>query len=236
MRICIYTSIYGKYDNLLQPVEQSVPCDFLCFTEAPWPRQIGAWRVIRSGLNAGLHPRMRAKYFKVLSHRVFPGGRLAWRFDLCGRRPRYDAILWVDGCLRIKDPHFAEAFAGHIGGTGWSMFIHPDRDCVFKELRQAAAQKKWSALPIAAQMEAYRAEGMPEGRGLMAATLIARAPTSPAVIRTNEAWWAEITKWCFRDQLSLPVVLWRLGHDYDKVMMNLWDNPWFDRLGHNFDR
>ncbi len=235
MRVCVYTSIYGNYDNLLQPVKQTIACDFLCFTEAPWPRQVGAWKVIRSGLNPDLHPRMRAKYFKVLSHRVFPGGRLAWHFDLLGRRPRYDAVIWVDGCLRIKDPGFAEAFAGHIGATGWSMFVHPNWDCVYEELPQAAAQKKCWGLPLAEQVESYRAEGMPEHAGLMAATLIARSPGSEAVNRINEAWWKEITRWSYRDQLSLPVVLWRLGHGYDKVTLNLWDNPWFDRLEHNSD-
>jgi hypothetical protein len=90
-------------------------------------------------------------------------------------------------------------------------------------------------LPLAEQVESYRAEGMPEHAGLMAATLIARSPGSEAVNRINEAWWKEITRWSYRDQLSLPVVLWRLGHGYDKVTLNLWDNPWFDRLEHNSD-
>jgi len=235
MRICVFTAIYGDYDILKQPVPQTADCDFLCFTERRLPRREGAWHIIRSGLNPSLHPRMRAKYFKVLSHRVFPGGRLHWRFDPLGRRPRYDAVIWVDGSLRIKDPGFAADFAGHVGRTGWSMFVHPGWDCVYEELPQAAAQKKCFGLPLAEQVGSYRAEGFPEHAGLMAATLIARDPRSAQVARTNEAWWAEIRKWSYRDQLSLPVVLWRLGHDYDKVMMDLWQNPWFDWVPHNSD-
>ena len=69
----------------------------------------------------------------------------------------------------------------------------------------------------------------------MAATLIARDPRNPKLALINEAWWIENLRWTYRDQLSLPVVLWRLGHGYDKVMLNLWDNPWFDRLEHNSD-
>jgi hypothetical protein len=233
MRICVYTAIYGGYDTLLQPVAQTVPCDFICFTDTNMPRRVGAWRVIRAGLKPSMHPRMRAKYFKILSHQVFPDGRLAWQFDRLGFFRRYDVVIWVDGCLRIKDPGFAEAFAGHIGETGWSMFIHPDRDCIYDEMPQARAMRKYDGQPVSEQVAAYRAEGFPEKAGLMAATLIARSTRHPKIQRINEAWWAENVRWTYQDQLSLPVVLWRLGHDYDKVRLNLWDNPWFDRLEHH---
>jgi hypothetical protein len=235
MRACIYTSIYGRYDDLLQPIAQTIDCDFICFTDVPFPARAGAWRVIRSGLNPALHPRMRAKYFKIMSHLVFPNGRLAWRFAPFSRRPHYDVVIWVDGCLRIKDPHFAESFASHIGPTGWSMFIHPDRDCVYDELPQLIGMRKCAGLPVTEQVESYRAEGFPPHAGLMAATLIARDTRDTMIPRINAAWWAENQAWTYRDQLSLPVVLWRLGHGYDKVLLNLWDNPWFDRLEHNSD-
>jgi hypothetical protein len=228
MRVCVFTAIYGGYDDLLQPVKQTVPCDFVCFTDAPWPRRVGAWRVVRSDILPGAEPRRRAKYFKVLSHHVFKKGWLGWW-------RRYDAVIWVDGCLRIKDPGFAAAFAGHIGAHGLAMFVHPDRDCIYDELPEAAAQRKCWGLPLAEQVAAYRAEGYPAHNGLMACTLIARDPRSDAVARINEAWWAEIERWSVRDQLSLPVVLWRLGKDYGKVRLSLWDNPWFDRLEHNSD-
>lgn len=235
MRYCVYTSIYGDYDTLLQPVAQTADTDFICFTDAKLPRRVGAWRVIRCNLHPTSHSRMKAKYFKIMSHKVFPGGRLAWRFDPLGRRPHYDAVIWVDGNLRIKDPGFAAAFAGHIGPHGWSMFIHPDRDCIYDELPAAASQRKCWGLPLAEQVQTYRAEGFPPHAGLMAATLIARSPRDEAIARVNEAWWAENCNWSYRDQLSLPVVLWRMNHGYDRVMLNLWDNPWFDRLVHNSD-
>jgi hypothetical protein len=115
------------------------------------------------------------------------------------------------------------------------MFIHPDRDCIYEEMPEAAAQRKCWDLPLAEQVAAYREEGHPEHGGLMASTLIARDPMSEAVMRTNAMWWAEMLKWSNRDQISLPVVLRRLGHDYDKVRLNLWDNHWFDRLPHHSD-
>jgi hypothetical protein len=235
MRVCIYTSIYGNYDHLLQPVAQSIDCDFLCFTDAPWPARDGAWRVIRSNRNPSFHPRMRAKYFRCMNHEVFPNGRLAWRYAPFARRPRYDYIIWIDGCLRIKSPTFAAEFIAHVGEHGLAMFIHPDRDCIYDELQASIGMRKYRGLKLPEQVEAYRAEGYPEHAGLMATTLIARRVGHPMHEAVNIGWWNENLKWTYQDQLSLPVVLWRLNHTYDPVRLYLWDNPWFDRLEHTSD-
>ncbi len=232
MQICVYTAIFGGYDHLLPPVSQSVDCEFICFTEARRPARDGAWRVIRTDQHARLHPRMRAKYFKIQAHEVFPGGRLAWRYQPFGRRPRYDAVIWVDGCLRIKDPDFAAAFAACIGPHGWSLFPHPDRACIYDEVRELPGMRKYEGTPFAQQVAAYKAEGFPEKAGLIAGGLIARDPRNPKVAQINDAWWRENLRWTYQDQLSLPVVLWRLGHGYDPVNLDLWNNPWFDRLEH----
>ena len=233
MRYCVYTAIYGGYDALQQPRAQTVDCDFVCFTDAPWPARIGAWRIVRSALHPHLHPRLRAKYFKIMSHAVFPGGRLGWRFAPFGRRPRYDRLIWVDGCLAIRSPDFAAAFGAHVGAAGWSLFQHPDRDCIYDELAASEGMAKYRDLPLAAQTAAYRHEGFPAHAGLLAGGLIARDPAHPMLARINAAWWAENLAWTYQDQLSLPVVLRRLGASADPVRLNLWDNPWFGRLDHN---
>jgi hypothetical protein len=230
--ICVYTAIFGGYDALLQPAAQSVPCDFVCFTDADWPSRVGAWRIVRSAARPGWHPRLRAKHFKVLSHEAFPGGRLAWRFARWRRRPRYRAVIWIDGCLRIDSPDFAAAFAGHIGANGWSMFVHPDRDCIYDELEASRGMAKYAGRGLDAQVAAYRAEGYPRHAGLMACTLIARDPTDPRLPAINRAWWRENLDGSYQDQLSLPVVLWRMGLSYDPVHLPLWDNPWFQWIEH----
>ena len=235
-RTCIYTAIYGGYDALLQPVAQAGGCDFVCFTDAAWPDRVGAWRIVRSHARRGLHPRMRAKYFKTMSHRVFPGGRLAWHYAPLGPRPRYDRLIWIDGCLRIKSPDFAAEFGAQVGRSGWSLFVHPDRDCIYDELEAAVGMPKYTGLPLRGQVAHYRTEGFPAHAGLMAGGLIARDPHGRQLARINRAWWAENRRWSCQDQLSLPVVLWRLGLGYDPVRLDLWDNPWFDRLAHASDQ
>ncbi len=236
MRTCIYTAIYGGYDALLQPVTQSIDCDFICFTDAAWPERVGAWHIVRARARPGLHPRLRAKYFKVMSHRVFPGGRLAWRYAPFGPRPRYGRLIWIDGCLHVTSPDFAAQFGAHVGRHGWSLFVHPDRDCIYDELEASAGMAKYAGLPLREQAGHYRAEGFPAHAGLVAGGLIARNPHHTPLSRINRAWWVENRRWSYQDQLSLPVVLWRLGLGYDPVRLDLWNNPWFERLAHASDR
>lgn len=233
MRICVYTAIYGGYDELKQPVPQDIDCDYICFTEATLAPKIGVWRLVRSNLNPTLIPRMRARYFKLMNHKIFPRGRLAWRFSPFSIRHKYDITIWVDGCLQIKSPAFVSEFVGHIRDNGWSMFIHPDRDCIYDELEAARGMAKCKGQPLVEQVAHYAKEGFPSHAGLMASTTIARRMSEPSLEAINSAWWTEVSTWSNRDQISLPVVLRRLGRDYDKVQMDLWDNHWFDCRQHN---
>ena len=131
---------------------------------------------------------------------------------------------------------FAAEFVRCVGPAGLSMFPHPDRACIYDEVLASRGMAKYAGLPLAEQVASYRAEGFPAQAGLIAAGLIARRSGQPALARIEAAWWAENLRWTYQDQLSLPVVLWRLGAGYDPVPLNLWNNPWFDRADHLSDR
>ena len=112
------------------------------------------------------------------------------------------------------------------------MFAHPDRDCIYDEVGASRGMAKYAGLPLDEQVASYRADDFPPRAGLIAGGLIARRVGQPGIDAIEAAWWAENLRWTYQDQLSLPVVLWRLGAGYDAVPLNLWDNPWFDRLDH----
>jgi hypothetical protein len=109
MKCIIYAAIGGEYDQLKEPPAQDVPCDFVCITDAAWPDQISLWRIIKIPPQNEVHPRMRAKRFKLISHSVLPRGKL--RF---GGEATYDPSIWVDECLQIKSARFARDVVGAI--------------------------------------------------------------------------------------------------------------------------
>jgi hypothetical protein len=232
----IYTAIFGGYDELKQPAAQDQPCDFICFTDMKLPRRVGAWRVVPVRRDLRLHPRMQAKRFKLISHRIFPGGRLAWRYAPLSRRPRYDLSVWVDGSLQVTSARFVGDLRNRLGNGDWAMFVHPDRDCIYEEAQFSLRMRKYHDLPIHPQVDAYRDVVSPHG-GLYACTIIVRRePASNGVAAVDDAWWAENLKWTYQDQLSLPYVLRRLGGPEPVLIReNLWKNAWFDLLPHTSD-
>lgn len=49
MKVCVYTSVFGDYDKIVEPVSQSIPIDFKVCNE---PHDLGS-------------PRLEAKYYKM---------------------------------------------------------------------------------------------------------------------------------------------------------------------------
>jgi hypothetical protein len=115
------------------------------------------------------------------------------------------------------------------------MFDHPERNCIYDEALFSASMPKYRKQPLMGQVESYQAEGYPAGNGLMAAGLIVRDARRNDLSSINEMWWQENLLWTFQDQLSLPVVLWRLGHHCEPIQGNLWRNDVVEWAEHKRD-
>jgi hypothetical protein len=227
MSAAIYTAIFGNYETLKQPVAQSEPCDFICFTDSRIRAREGLWQVIHVPRDSTVHSRMQAKWFKLLSHEIFPNGRLASRYGLSGSQPAFDLSIWIDGSVEIKSSTFVQDMRATLGAHDWAVFVHPDRDCIYEEAILSARLLKYRDHPVLAQVEAYRST-IPAHSGLYACTVIVRRePESPGVKRANELWWEENLKWTYQDQLSFPYVLKKTDTTVGIIGDCLWNNRWF---------
>lgn len=234
MRVAIYTAIFGGYDRLKTQPQQTIDCDYFCFTDVK-QLSVEGWRQVHVASEPNLHPRMQAKYYKILAHKIFPAGRLDWRYLTWKerlRRVQYDAIIWLDGSIQINSRAFVEEFVHSIDQSGWAMFVHPERDCIYDEAEVSSSMPKYRDQQLRQQADAYRAEGYPANNGLFACGIIGRDPHSSVVKLVGEDWWRENTRWTYQDQISLPVVLWRRGLCCATVKLNLWDNPWLSYIPH----
>jgi hypothetical protein len=235
-RAIVYTAIFGGYDTLKRPPVQDMRCDFVCFTDdAESLKPCDVWSIIEARRNPNEHPRIQAKWFKFMSHRIFPGGRLAiWYDSRAAPHERYDAVIWIDGSIQIKSASFVREFVDSIGSSGWALFKHPDRDCIYEEAATAVLMPKYNGQPILEQVAHYRALGHPVHGGLFACGAIVRtAREHLGLIVLNEAWWRETRQWSHQDQLSLPFLLHQLRLSVDLVHYNLWHNDWFDVISYN---
>ena len=224
----IYTAIYGGYDDLKQPPVQDVPCDYICFTDNKrLKHNSGLWRVVIAK-RPPAHPRMQAKYFKLMSHLVFPNGKFGFK--------KYDFTIWIDASIEIKSSAFAREICSYVGTSKWSLLPHPDRDCIYDELDVSVKMPKYDGQPLTEQVAFYKAEGHPSHSGLWACGVIVRSAQLPEKLKAlNEAWWEENLHWSYQDQLSLPYLLLKNHIKVDVIQRNLWNNEWFKCLGHNRD-
>ena len=118
MRAVVYTAIFGGYDALKQPPPQDEPCDFICYTDGEMPSRVGAWRIIHVKTDHKLHPRLQAKRFKILSHRIFP--RVPYLPFLFRRR--FDMSIWIDASLQthqfdVRQGHARQARRWRLGNV-----------------------------------------------------------------------------------------------------------------------
>lgn len=229
MRVCIYTAIYGDYDQLKPHPPQSLKTDFVCFTDHAVDEN--GWRVIIDDRMRGEHPRLRAKYFKVLSHGLFDGP-YAETHGLTG----YDAVIWIDGKFQITSSEFASEMLASVRRFGFAMRPHAKRDCIYDELTASLVWPKYHGLPLAEQVESYRQQGYPAHNGLMRCGIIVRLTKNPWLRHINRDWWQEIRKWSYQDQLSLPFVLWKRFYWFDEIRLDPQNNGLFLVTEHASDK
>jgi len=229
--IVIYTAIFGAYDKLKQPPVQDISCEFICFTDNKrLLKNPGIWRVIYVKSNS-MHPRMQAKYFKIMNHMVFPEGNISSQYGYVNAN-FYDYTIWIDGSISIKSPTFARDICSFLTNN-WAIFKHPDRNCIFDEVNASIPLKKYEGQPLVEQASFYRAEGHPAHYGLWSCGVIVRlGHPSRELIRFCEAWWNENIRWSYQDQISFPYLLRKHEMTVNTIQKNMWENEWFDWMEH----
>lgn len=204
----IYTAIYGGYDEPIS-YKRARGTDHRLFSDRSY--QCSPWEV--ETIASDESPRMAAKRYKILP----PEG--------------YDATLWIDGNIRPKFGSWSDLFLTVKGTRSLAFIAHPNRDCLYEEARVCKQSGLDDHRRINAQIERYRAEGMPEHWGLWAGTIILR-DDSQQVRELMKMWMEEIEKGSIRDQISLPYVLWKSGFTPGTIRGNLWQHSLFEYRGH----
>ena len=186
LRICLYTSCYGGYDNFVAPCRQTLPADILFFGDAPPP-------AYSKNLKICIHDsefkdsRHSAKFFKLCPHEV-P--------EISG----YDVTVWIDSSCSIRSKYFLEMLLLSSRGP-IAMRKHPDRSSIFSEALDSNSMIKYSETDLLSQARSYISKGLIDDH-LWHCALIVRYAL-PTVVEFNKAWWHEMGI-SLQDQLSAP--------------------------------
>ncbi len=202
--ICVYGCIVGGYDDPLwllrsQP-QQPRSCRWRLFVDPPWLEKTRAlarslpcppypcWEIHPTAEE--WDPVRTARYHKANPQQILPA--------------ETTVSIWLDGTQQIRPGTDLQVF---VPETPIATFCHPDRDCIYQEMRFCCARKKDEAKVMAAQVAKYRAAGYPTRYGLAETSCVVRHHT-PEVRAFDQDWWTEIRQGSRRDQLSFDYVCW----------------------------
>lgn len=130
---------------------------------------------------------------------------------LASREPRllphrflaeFDYSLYADANIVFsEDP---TPLLEQIGWPDFTIAHHPTRRTVDEEVEACVAFGKGPEAILRAQLEDYRARGLPDDAQLYETGVLGRRHNAPDVARLGEAWWRAFSAHPWRDQISFP--------------------------------
>ena len=222
-KVAVYTSVFGNYDSIREPMYQSDKCDYFAITDQEIPTN-SIWKKLDCshipGFNS-LDNYHKSKYCKLFPHVLFQN---------------YDYSIWVDGNVQIVAdlyPLIDKLDDNHVMGT----FENPLHDCIYTEKNYLifidAAQTK----DIEYQINEYKKSGFPAKFGMREFSIIMRKHSDNNLQNLMLQWWEHCNKYTMRDQISFPYILWENGLTIDYIQKypgNWRMNPRFIFSPHNW--
>lgn len=226
MKVALYSSIYGAYDDV-KPVPHDLGVPAFFFTDSDelahqaagcgWiPRLVKHSVATFNGEPKVTNPMLNHKWWKTHPHLA---------------APEADVSVWIDGSMSITHNDFINACLGALGDDDWAQVKHPERSCIYPEAEVSQNMAYRYPSERIKEQAAHYSTFHPRDWGLPATGHIVRRHTA-GVLKAGEQWWDECVNWSHQDQLSLPVIL-RLNEAEVRTNYNLPWHEWWLLGGHN---
>ena len=213
--IIVYTAITGDYDNLNDPLFTDDDIRYVCVTDNKNIRS-DVWKIIYvEDINTSNV--MLARRIKILP----------WEyFDFCG------TVVWIDANLPVRSD-IRSFINKYMTDRGMLCFPHSERCCIYNETAAVISHRPEIKREVILQAADYIHKGMPADYGLYETGCMARNFENPLIKELMIDWWSQLTKYTYRDQISLPYVCWKNGFSPDICDQSIWMNEWLGANKHN---
>ena len=217
-KIVIYTCILGGYDNLKEPLLGFENVEYICFTDdiqKITETKDTKWIMhsIPESISANYDKILLNRYIKMHPKELFPDA---------------DYAIYVDGNIGIQSFLGSYLIKTKVR-TVIAIFSHSQRQCAYVESKVCINRKKGKKEAIEYQMKVYNKSGFPRDYGLYECTIIAVDLKNALSTEIMNKWWREFLHYkSYRDQLSLPYVMWRFGLKYTDIGLlgeNIFKDP-----------
>lgn len=185
MTKCIYTSLFGNYEELSeQDFVNQDKYRLICFSDIP--RASSTWEV------------------RIVSRVLAADGQRSSRFPKI--RPdlflsEFSESIYIDNSVKLIDDPYSYLGNSH---EPFHIFRHSFHPNLFREFQEVFARELDEPFRILEQFSHYRSgtQSLLEIPVLWGG-LMYRRHSSPDVIRFGQEWWLHLTRYSRRDQLAL---------------------------------
>lgn len=223
-RVAVYTSFFGSYDILREPLTLPDNVDYFVMTDQEVPSG-SAWKKIDISSLVPAYclgdPVLLNRWCKMHPHLLLKD----YQYSVY-----VDSNIWVFSDLT--------PLTAGLDSFPVAMFSHKRRNCVYDEIRACLKQGKGTKESLDAHEKLIRSHGVPRNWGLLEASVIARKHLDPECVDLMESWWEAFTKNSRRDQISLIDCLWLKGIEPSVIGTlgsNLQKSDLFIQLHHKGD-
>lgn len=188
----IYSSIIGKYDEILQPLAVDERFDYILFSDHLPEGRNGVWQVRRIKYHNSIQTKI-ARYVKTHPELLLP---------------EYEASLWLDANISISGKEIYDRFIELVEhNTPIASVKHPAYDCVYDELFSVLDFRYESEDVVLKWGHELRKRNFPNHAGMFETGLLFRNHSNEIVKEFDEIWWNYIDTYSKRDQLSFTFAL-----------------------------
>jgi len=209
VKLTAFTCIVGQTDGLKVPTHVNPAVRYVVLSDRP--HNVPPYEYVHIPGNGGA--RLLSRSIKILADHPALG--------------QPDVLLWHDAAYRLDcDPMAVAAEA--LDGCELVAFRHPHRAQIEDEAFAIAKHGYVPLEQVQKQAAAYRAEGFVQWA--ITSTGFCLRRRTERVRAFNATWWAEVERWCWRDQMSVDFALWKAGLRPCYIPGHYRDNPhakWF---------
>ncbi len=190
-RICVYTALFGDYDELRPPAYKPAGVDFICFSDKPLVAPGWEVRLIDA---PGDSSAMKNRRLKILPYEVLSD---------------YDCSLYLDSNLVLLGD-LSRLYSLWLRGRPFIAWRHPQRGSVFDELHVLLASSRADPSGIIDQYVFFSEQGVPDDVPMIEASFLWRDHRDTQVKLLMERLWDHLSSFkSWRDQPGLAYLMWK---------------------------
>ena len=204
-KIAVYTCVVGGYDKVNDPIIINENIDYFVFSDQTIHSKIWKQKEIPEKILDLDNNILINRYLKFHPEELFQN---------------YDFAVYIDGNVQVISD-ITPLLKYTKNKLGVAFHSHSYRDSIYNEVEVLTkVVKRGDPTKLNKQVTAYRKEGFPDKYGLPEATIIITDLNNEKAAIFFDQWWEEfIRSRSFRDQVSLPYILWRNGISTDEVTL-----------------